>query len=234
MTAREGQAGWRSARGRPSAEDVVARRRAVLEATAALLAEGGHRAATTTAVAARAGVSKESLYSWFGDKTGLLAALVQANAEGLNARLGSGLVLGEDPARVLGQFAADLLGLLTGPGSVAVNRAALAELPDRPETAKVLLQHGRLATGALVEQYLADCDARGLLPVPDPPAAFRLLYGLLVQDLQIRVLLGDQPPDPAEIGARSEVAVRRFLVLLDAEAPGLPQTGGGSDRQGAG
>lgn len=208
----------RSGRGRPSAEDVVARRRAVLEATASLLVEGGHRAATTAAVSARAGVSKESLYSWFGDKAGLLAALVEANAESMNARFEAGLVAGADPDRVLEQFGADLLTLLTGPGSVAVNRAALAELPDRPEAATVLLRYGRFASGALVERYLADCDVRGLLPVPDPPAAFELLYGLLVQDLQIRVLLGDGRPDPEEIAARAKVAVRRFVGLLTAES----------------
>ncbi|WFR73121.1 TetR/AcrR family transcriptional regulator [Prescottella defluvii] len=58
------------ARGRPRDP---ARHRAVLEATAELLVEGGYEAVTFAAVARRADVGRPLLYQWWGSK----AALVQ-------------------------------------------------------------------------------------------------------------------------------------------------------------
>jgi len=54
--------------------DVRAR---IIDAAAELIAKGGAEAATTRAVAAAAGVQAPTIYRLFGDKRGLLAAVVQ-------------------------------------------------------------------------------------------------------------------------------------------------------------
>ncbi len=59
---------------------------------------------------------------------------------------------------------------------------------------------------------------QGLLPRADPARAFELLYGLTVQDTQIRCLLGEAPPDAAAIERQATHAVRRFVHLLEVEA----------------
>ncbi len=207
----------RSRAGRPSAREVRRRRQAVLDATAQLLATRGGRGTTTTAVAELAGVSKESLYSWFGDKNALFTALVEANAARMNEQIADGLARRRDAETTLEAFAVDLLRLLTGELSLAVNRAAIAELPASCVMADALLRHGRRASGALVEQYLAVCMDRGLLPRADPATSFELLYGLVVQDTQIRCLLGEPSPDAAVLAQRATLAVRRFLMVLAAE-----------------
>jgi AefR-like transcriptional repressor, C-terminal domain len=84
-------------------------------------------------------------------------------------------------------FATSRLKLLLGKRSVALNRAALAELGG-----------GRAA---------------GRLRIDDPAEAFQLLYGLVIQDLQIRVLLGEAPPPPDALAAQARTAVDRFLTL---------------------
>jgi AefR-like transcriptional repressor, C-terminal domain len=80
----------------------------------------------------------------------------------------------------------------------------------------VLLAQGRHRTGPLVEAYLARLAAAGRLRVDDPAEAFRLLYGLVVQDLQIRVLLGEPPPGRAALADQARAAVDRFLALTAA------------------
>lgn len=50
----------------------------ILEAAAILLAQGGREALTTRAVVVAAGVQQPTLYRLFGDKTGLLDALAEA------------------------------------------------------------------------------------------------------------------------------------------------------------
>ena len=77
----------------------------------------------------------------------------------------------------------------------------------------MLLAQGRHRTGPIVEAYLADLAARGRLRIDDPAEAFRLLYGLVVQDLQIRVLLGERPPGAAALAEQARTAVDRVLAM---------------------
>jgi AefR-like transcriptional repressor, C-terminal domain len=80
----------------------------------------------------------------------------------------------------------------------------------------VLLAQGRHRTGPIVEAYLARLAEAGVLGIDDPAEAFQLLYGLVVRDLQIRVLLGEPPPAPAALAAQARTAVERFLALTAA------------------
>jgi hypothetical protein len=79
--------------------------------------------------------------------------------------------------------------------------------------ATVLLAQGRHRTGPIVEAYLARLAAEEHLGIDDPADAFRLLYGLVIQDLRIRVLLGEPPPGRDALAEQARVAVERFLAL---------------------
>ncbi|WP_307845202.1 TetR/AcrR family transcriptional regulator [Planomonospora sp. ID67723] len=205
-----------SRRGRPRSGEQAARRQAALDAALAELVEHGMEGMTMQAVAARAGSSKESLYTWFGNRHGLLAALIERQAEQVNTAVTAALARPAEPRATLAAIAENLLGLLVGDASVALNRAAMAS----GELSALLLRHGRHATGPLVEAYLGRLAAAGLLRIDDPAEAFQLLYGLAVRDLQIRVLLGEQPPSPEDVRTGALVAADRFLTL----------TGGGTAR----
>jgi AcrR family transcriptional regulator len=220
MASTRARAGQR--RGRPPAGSSVAHREVVLDATFELLVERGYQGTTMAAVAERAGSSKETLYAWFGSKQGLFTALVRRQAEAANQAVAAALdpidrgTTPPDPAATLTAFATNLLKLLLGERSVAINRAAVTELGGRQpggELAAVLLAQGRHRTGPIVEAYLARLAAAGHLRIDDPAAAFQLLYGLVIQDLQIRVLLGEPPPAPRALAAHARVAVERFLTL---------------------
>ncbi|HSO55545.1 MAG TPA: TetR/AcrR family transcriptional regulator [Actinomycetes bacterium] len=213
-------------RGRPPAGTSAAHREVVLDAVVELLVERGYQGTTMAAVAERAGSSKETLYAWFGGKQGLFTALIRRQAEAANQAVAAALDDdgGTDPAATLTAFATNLLRLLLGERSVALNRAALAELgggraagrAPAGELAAVLLAQGRHRTGPIVEAYLARLAEAGVLDVDDPAEAFQLLYGLVVRDLQIRVLLGEPPPAPEALAVQARTAVERFLALTAA------------------
>ncbi|GAA3443931.1 TetR/AcrR family transcriptional regulator [Planomonospora venezuelensis] len=198
-----------SRRGRPRAGEQAARRQTALDAALAELVEHGMEGMTMQAVAARAGSSKESLYTWFGSRHGLLAALIERQAEQVNTAVTAALDAAAEPRTTLTAIAENLLGLLVGDASVALNRAAMAS----EELSALLLRHGRHTTGPLVEAFLARLAAQGRLRIDDPAEAFQLLYGLTVRDLQIRVLLGERPPSPDGIRTGARLAVDRFLTL---------------------
>lgn len=196
-------------RGRPRAGERAERRQRILDAALAELVERGFDQVTMLGVASRAGASKETLYNWFDSREGLFAALVIANADASVRAVERALDHDAPPEIVLTGFANGLLTLLTTEASIALNRAAMSS----PDLAGVLLEHGRHRVGPIVEAYLARRADAGVLSIADPAEAFELLYGLIVRDTQIRVLLGESRPQAAVIRARVETAVAQFLDL---------------------
>ena len=107
------------------------RQREVLDAALKLLVAGEDRL-SMSAIARAASCSKETLYNWFGDSDGVLAAIVrrQASKVRMPEETGEGLDLGEIRAR-LTVFADDLLTVLAGDMSVALNRLAVGHAGSR-------------------------------------------------------------------------------------------------------
>lgn len=203
-----------SRRGRLPAEERAAREDAILDAALAELVERGPDQMSMLGVARRAGASKETLYAWFGDRHGLVTALIRRNADDAAAGVETALTGDADPHVTLVGFATGLLRLLTSPSSVVLNRAAMAS----PELAAVLLQSGRHRVGPLVERYLAELHADGAIDAQSPSESFELLYGLVVRDTQIRVLLGEESPPDLE--GRATAAVDAFFQLSQNARPG--------------
>ena len=86
-----------SRRGRPRAGERAQRRDHVLDAALAELLERGYDAMTMQDVASRAGASKETLYAWFGSRTGLLQALIERSADNSAERVQAALDDTADP-----------------------------------------------------------------------------------------------------------------------------------------
>ncbi|EIV94843.1 TetR/AcrR family transcriptional regulator [Frankia sp. QA3] len=200
-----------------------ARRAAILDAALALLAEEGYDNLSTRAVSARAKASKETLYAHFGDRRGLLAALVLQEAEATNTALRQALTQAADAAAVgpvrpvLVEALTGLVTLLTSSRSVAINRVAIAALPADPEPAEILAARGRRTTGPLFEALLRRGVQNGELVLDDPATAFEVLYGLAIRDSQIGALLGRAPAwTDDDRRARADHAVALFYRLYGA------------------
>jgi AcrR family transcriptional regulator len=202
-------------RGRPPAAERALRREDALSAALTVLAEQGYERMTMLDVAQRAGSSKESLYSWFESKEGMVVELIRRQASETNEAVAVGLASQRQPTDVLVAVADRLQALLFSATSLALNRAAMTS----PSLAAVLLSEGRHRTGPLIESYLARLNREGALRIDDPPAAFKLFYGMVVQDTQIRVLLGEPPPSETQRRKRARTAVNHFFVLHATTRP---------------
>ncbi|WP_456599297.1 TetR/AcrR family transcriptional regulator [Blastococcus sp. SYSU DS0616] len=196
-------------RGRPPEAERAQRRDQALDAALEEILRAGYERMTMSAVAARAGSSKESLYSWFASKEGMVTALIRRQSAATNALVEQAVNRGGAPSDVLLGIARGLLDLLTSETSLALNRAAMTSSP----LAVVLLRHGRHTTGPLVEGYLSRLADDGVLVIEDPGSAFALFYGLVIQDVQIRALLGEAPPSGPDRQRRAQLAVDAFLRL---------------------
>jgi AcrR family transcriptional regulator len=190
----------------------------VLDAVLRLLVEKGD-ALTMTAVARRASCSKETLYKWFGDRDGLLAATVQWQAS--RVRVAPIDRAGLDAATLtarLEEFAGNWLTVISSETSIALNRVAIGRAAAREaRLGAIVLENGRFAMGRRLKPVLEAGRASGLLAFDDAEVAFRSFFGLVARDIQIRLLLGDRMDlTPETIRTDAARATRQFLALHGA------------------
>lgn len=190
------------------------RRDEILNVAIDVLSEKGYRDTTMLEIAHRASASKETLYTWFGDKRGLFEAVIRRNAEDVQAVLARHLE-GDAPAeRVLVDFGSALLRLLLGDSAVAINRAAISEAKADPKLARILAKAGREATLPDFVRFLEQQHDRGVLKTDSPALAAEDYLGLLLGDSQTRRFLGLLGrPKKAEIRARAARATQNFMRL---------------------
>jgi AcrR family transcriptional regulator len=191
------------------------RQRAVLTAALDLLVEQGN-GLTMTAVARRASCSKETLYKWFGDRDGLLTATVQWQAAKVRVpRVDRKSLDAASLQASVEQFGRDLLATLAGEVSVTLNRLAVTDAgAGKRGLGTIVLENGRLEMGRRLKPVLeAGRDAR-LLRFESSDGAFRTFFGLVVRDVQIRLLLGEGLVlSAAQIEKDARTATEQFFEL---------------------
>lgn len=208
-------------------DGLTARQRAVLDAALGLLVEGGD-AVTMTGVARRASCSKETLYKWFGDRDGLLTATVQWQAS--KVRVAPVTRDGLDAKSLFASlegFAHDWLSVLSGEISVTLNRLAVSHAgTGKSDLGHIVLANGPFAMARRLKPVLEIGREAGLLSFEDTEEAFRTFFGLVVRDMQIRLLLGDRLElTEAAIVRDSVRATQQFFALYGAKLEKAPGTG---------
>lgn len=201
------------------------RQNAVLESALNLLVEGGEKAVTTAGVARAANCSKESLYKWFGDRDGLLSAMISYQAGKVRTvDVGAEALTADGLRQHLAAFAHDLLEVLSGEVSLALNRLAIGQTVGKtnrggPTLGRLLEERGRRQIGRRAAMLLEAGRKAGLLVFDDAGEAYGTLYGLIVTDAHLRMLLGEDPKTlKKEFAGRAERAVTSFLALYGVEA----------------
>ncbi|AJY46843.1 TetR/AcrR family transcriptional regulator [Martelella endophytica] len=194
------------------------RQQAVLEQALRLLVDGGEKSVTTAGIARAASCSKESLYKWFGDRDGLLLAMITYQASKVRTFESAGHRLDADELKHhLRAFAQDLLEVLSGDVSLALNRLAIGRVTrDGQKLGRMLLERGRAQIDQRARALLEDGRRSGVLVFDNGDEAYRVLYGLVVGDSHVRMLLGEVA-DKGLFARRAERAVDRFWLLFAAK-----------------
>jgi AcrR family transcriptional regulator len=171
-------------------------RQQILEAAAELFLRDGYANTSIDAVIERVGGSKRAIYSHFGGKDDLLAAMLMDISEEVLRTLpdDAGTAPGDDVRASLIQFAGAAMRALMDPRTVALYRLVVAEGVRRPELAAIFLQSGprRAVTG--LAQLLARHAKAGSLVIDNPTAMAEHFIGMLRDDTYLEVLLGVRPP----------------------------------------
>lgn len=200
--------------------ELTDRQKDVLNAALELLVEGGD-SLTMAGVARRASCSKETLYKWFTDRDGLLTATVQWQASKVRVVPVAREGLDEESLFTsLEHFARDWLLVLSGSTSIALNRLAVSHAGSgKSDLGEIVLNNGPIAMARRLKPVLETGRDAGLLDFDDINEAFASFFGLVVRDMQIRLLLGDRHEvSDAEIIRDARTATRQFFALYGNKA----------------
>lgn len=185
---------------------------AILAAATTCFADNGYAATSMDAIAAAAGVSKQTVYHHFGNKTALFEAVVTHVSATLGHPLLDGHARDRSPLETLTVFGRHLLELLLCPQALSFMRLIVAEASKFDKLADTVIHSGMETTTRIMADYLAEETARGHLAVDEPRRAAIMFFGMLVSEYRFRGLLGVQPNlSPEEMDAHAGIVAAAFV-----------------------
>ncbi|WP_433443344.1 TetR/AcrR family transcriptional regulator [Nonomuraea sp. CA-141351] len=192
------------------------KRRAILDAAIKVFTDEGYARTSVDAIAAVAGVGKQTVYSHFGDKEQLfLAAIHEARAAVSATPADRAVVLSEDPREGLAALGEQILDIALSPRVSALHRLTIAEVAHHPELQRTWRESSASADHGVVG-YLRECDGDGRLRVPDPVKAARQFSHLVITEGRVETAYGMLPLRP---GRRHAIAADAADLIVRACAP---------------
>ena len=198
--------------GRPSRADALRLRQRILEVATDLFLAEGYGSTTIEAVAARAGISKRTLYHRFDDKSALFAAVVHDIIEQIRPPPGVPLVEGATLRDVLRRLAVMILRAALAPKALALHRLVMAESARFPELIRAVHNDGsaREAT-ALIGGLLARNPRESKLNAENRAFAAQQFIVMIVSLPQRRATGYGALMTPDELDTWADKSVSLFL-----------------------
>jgi TetR/AcrR family transcriptional repressor of mexJK operon len=195
------------------------RRQAIIQAATQVFLQHGYLGATTDGVAARASVSKQTLYKHFADKERLFAEIIMQTtievAESLVDATTGALHDATDVREALRKLADGFLRSLLDPDVLRLRRLIIAEADRFPEVGQAWYERGFNRTLTVLGDALSALAERGLLHnIKDPILTAYQFAGLVMyQPLNQVMFAGSESlPSSKELDRIAGSAVDVFLA----------------------
>src|ERR1700731_4382390 len=187
------------------------RRSQILDAAVEVFLENGYGGATIDLVVERAGASKATVYSFFGGKDGLFAAIIEERAERILSAFGDPEVVESAVSSALAHIARRYMEVVMAPDAVGLYRLIIAEGVRFPELARTFYQLGPDRANAHLAGMLSDWRERGLIRLDDPQLAAVQFFDSISGDLHRRAMAGIIPQD---LGAAIQRSIDNAVQVL--------------------
>ena len=196
--------------GRPSGKEILERRANVLAVTRSIFIEYGYENTTIERVSERSGISKKSVYSWFENKSALMAEVITDIANGARA------MLLKDAAIETGNVEEDLfrigmslLDIFCSNESLSITRFLSRESHKYPEFRNYVASLGlRDINGVLTSIFERHQDS--IIDLGAPILARRFLSAI-TGDLSTIILYDRTMPGASEREAQAREVSRLFV-----------------------
>ncbi len=187
------------------------KRALIIQAGRAVFLARGFGAASMDEIAAKAGVSKMTVYRHFRSKELLFAGVIDALCRQIIDEEVERLLL-LPPRQALPKFADKIIDIVFAPETIELHRIVVAECRRFPELGRLFYGSGPQACIDMLEQYLVR-HRKMVRPKRSTPRRLAEEFLDLVRGYpHLRVLLGlDRRPSRREMRDRVDSAVRHVL-----------------------
>jgi TetR/AcrR family transcriptional regulator, mexJK operon transcriptional repressor len=214
-TARRGAP--KSRGGRPTKSAAIERDQRLIEVATRLFLKRGYDATSLDAVAEAARVSKPTVYSRYGDKRGLFAAVLRREisrwlaplAEAAETQLSSSSDISVEQRLV--DVGREMLTFTCGPDAVAFGRMLTAQAMNFPEIAKLAEEEGWSKAVSTTARFFDHLVAQGALDVEDTGIAAEVFLNFVVGHPH-RVATFGTPLEMKPAEKRMRAAIKLFLA----------------------
>lgn len=183
-----------------------AKREVILDAAERCFLTDGF-AVSLDRIAAEADVSKQTIYSHFGNKEGLYRAVALRRKWPVHEALRADIPVRE----ALFRFGLALLEKVTAPETVRLHRLLVGQVSQFPDLARIHHEIGPQRSLEGLADYLRPLVAAGRLDVEDAELAADHFFGLLLGTTRQRLLFGAMPSPSTDDNRRvAERAVAAF------------------------
>ena len=191
------------------------RRTEILDVAGEIFLEQGYAAASMSAIAARLGGSKGTLYNYFTSKEELFRAHIERQCALSAENIFAGETDEADLPALLLDLGTRYLTRLSSDEMMRHMRTVIAEAGRNPEIGAIFFEagpgRGRVRLAAILERATAE----GRLKIPDPLGAADQFLALCQSSVYKRRLFNvGKAPTKAEIGKDVEAAVATFMAAF--------------------
>ncbi|MEA2646993.1 MAG: TetR/AcrR family transcriptional regulator, mexJK operon transcriptional repressor [Chloroflexota bacterium] len=203
----------------------------IREAAAGLFLSRGYQGTSIDEVAARAGVSKQTIYTHFANKDDLFQDLVLGNAgraEAFVSEMLAGIEEAGDLEASLRELARTYVRFVIRPQVLQLRRLVIAEAARFPDLARAYYERVPARVYAAMAQLFARLSKAGRLRVDDPGAAAHHFAWLTLGQAMDQAMFGVAEADVAagDLDRMADAAVAVFLA-----AYGAPTSAGRGSRR---
>jgi TetR/AcrR family transcriptional repressor of mexJK operon len=193
------------------------KRRAILEAATTVFLNNGYLGTSMDEIAARAGVSKQTVYKHFADKERLFVEIVTNTVNEISDAVYEEVLNLADSGDIeadLRDLARRLLEGVMQPRLLQLRRLVIGEASRFPALGRTFYERGPGRTIAALATAFERLAARGVLQLEDAElAAAQFNWLIMSAPLNQAMLLGsDEPPPPADLKRHADSGVSVFLA----------------------
>lgn len=192
------------------------KRRDIVDAAVALFLEHGYEGTSMDQVAARATVSKQTVYKQFKDKESLFAEVVLGLADTAQSFIDlvhTLLAEPDDVERALKQLARDYLSTVMQPQVLRLRRLLIGEAARFPQLGGSYYERVAQRTMDSIAGAFEHLASLGKLQLTDPAlAAQHFAFLVLAAPLDRALICGDGQFTNSELDRLADEAVRVFLA----------------------
>ena len=192
---------------------------AIIAAATTLFLKQGYSKTTMDQVAKYANVTKQTVYSYFGDKDTLFSAMITSQCL---KHTPTDVILSSDAPfeELMFKIGFGFLQMITSDEGLATTRLVMSEAERRPKIAALFYKTGPQQMNKILTDFLTLQNRTGLLKIQNTESAASYFFSMLKGRYHLRMALKIRPlPTKRELKEHTRETVRVFLKIYGGDNP---------------